>query len=324
MTGTSVQHAGNERTGRISVVIQNPVPRSALDLIVQAEHLGIPAAWMTTGGTQADALTVFAGAAMKTERILLGSAIIPTWPRNPVFIAQQVQAIEGLAPGRLRLGIGPSTEAAMRPFGVDFRTPLTQLREYLSVLRTLLHEGSVDFTGRFVRARARIAQPTMTPVLASALQESAFALCGELADGAISWVCPWSYIQRTALPALRRGAVAADREPPPLVMHVPVCITEDRAVAREAAQRRLGPYARFQFYSQMFRTAGHADAADGFSDALLDDLVIFGTEAAVAERLRERAAEGFGEVMAMPLTAEGDEAASLSRALAAIARAAQQ
>ena len=308
--------------GRIGVALQGFDPAAAVDLIVEAERSGIPAAWMTTGGTQADALTLFAAAAARTERILLGSAIIPTWPRNPVFVAQQVQAVEGLAPGRLRLGIGPSTAAAMRPFGVEFRSPLAHLQEYLLVLRSLLHEGAVDFAGRFVRARARIARPTGTPVLASALQEGAFRLCGAAADGAISWVCPWSYIQQRALPALQDGAAAAGREVPPLVMHVPVCVAEDPAVVQEAAQRQIGMYARFQFYNDMFRTAGHPEATEGLSQALVDDLVIYGSEAEVGERLAERAAQGFGEVMALPLIVGEDRAGSIRRSFAAVADAA--
>lgn len=307
--------------GRIGVVLQGFDPAMAVNLIVEAERAGIGAAWMTTGAIQADALTLFAGAAVRTERILLGSAIIPTWPRNPVFIVQQVQALEGLAPGRLRLGIGPSTAAAMRPFGVDFRSPLTQLEEYLRVLRALLHEGSVDFSGTLVRARARIGQPVQTPVLASALQEGAFRLCGAIADGAISWVCPWSYIQDRALPALQAGATEAGRETPPLIMHVPVCVSEDPAVVLEAAQRQIGMYARFQFYNDMFRRAGHADAADGLSQSLVDDLVIYGTESEVADRLAQRAAAGFGEVMAMPLVVGDDRAGSVNRGMAAIAAA---
>lgn len=317
----SADSPGGTGAGRIGFVVQGADPAAAVALIVEAEAQGIPTVWMTTGGTQADALTVFAGAATRTRCILFGSAIIPTWPRNPVFIAQQVQAVEGLAPGRLRLGIGPSTAAAMRPFGVPFAAPLTQLREYLIVLRALLHEGSVEFSGRFVQARARIARPLATPVMASALQENAFALCGELADGAISWVCPWAYIQQYALPALRRGAAEAGREPPPLILHVPVCVSEDRAAVREAAQRQIGAYPRFQFYQDMFRKSGYPDAAEGLSDALIDDLVIWGSEAVVAERLRQRAAEGFGEVMALPLLTGDDRAASMRRSLAAIARA---
>ncbi len=309
--------------GRTGLVIQSPDAAGAVDLIVEAEKQGIPAVWMTTGGTQADAVTLFAGAAARTQRVLLGSAIIPTWPRNPVFIAQQVQAVEALGPGRLRLGIGPSTAAAMRPFGVDFAAPLTQLREYLTVLRALLHTGEVDFAGRFVRARARIARPLTTPVMASALQTGAFALCGREADGAISWVCPWSYIQAHALPALRQGAAEAGREPPPLILHTPVCVSEDAEVVRAAAQRQVGMYARFQFYQDMFRDAGHPTAAEGLSPELVDDLVVWGSEAEVAAKLRERAAAGFGEVMAMPLIAGDDRTGSVARTLAAIARANQ-
>jgi alkanesulfonate monooxygenase SsuD/methylene tetrahydromethanopterin reductase-like flavin-dependent oxidoreductase (luciferase family) len=306
--------------GRIGVVVQVPDPAEAVDLIVQAEAAGIAAAWMTTGAVQADALTLFAAAAVRTRRILLGSAIIPTWPRNPLAIVQQVEAIEALAPGRLRLGIGPSTAAAMRPFGVDFQAPLVQLREYLITLRTLLHEGSVDFNGRFVHAKARIGRPTQTPVLASALQEQAFALCGRFADGAISWVCPWRYIEQTALPALRRGASAAGRVAPPLVLHVPVCVSTDPAAVREAAQRQIGMYARFQFYQSMFADAGYPSAAEGLSQELIDDLVIYGDEATVAERLAARAAGGWGAVMAMPLIVGEDRRGSIERSFAAIAR----
>jgi alkanesulfonate monooxygenase SsuD/methylene tetrahydromethanopterin reductase-like flavin-dependent oxidoreductase (luciferase family) len=201
--------------------------------------------------------------------------------------------------------------------------PLTQLHEYLVVVRTLLHEGSVDFDGKLVRARARIATPTNTPVLASALQEGAFRLCGEAADGAISWVCPWSYIRDHAWPALREGAESAGRETPPLIMHVPVCVSQDLTVVREAAQRQVGMYARFQFYQDMFRRAGHADAAEGLSQALIDDLVIYGTETQVAERLAERAAHGFGEVMALPLIAGDDRAGSIRSVFAAAGAAAR-
>ena len=309
--------------GRVGVVVQVPDAATAVGLIVQAEEAGIPAAWMTTGAVQADALTTFAAAAARTHKILLGSAIIPTWPRNPVFIAQQVEALESLAPGRIRLGIGPSTEAAMRPFGVRFRRPLTQLREYLTVLRSLLHNGEVDFQGSFVRARARIARPLPTPVMASALQEGSFELCGELSDGAISWVCPPSYLLGRGLAALRRGAKAAGREPPPLIMHVPICIEEDVEAVREAAQRQIGMYGRFQFYSDMFAAAGFPDAAAGLSRALVEDLVAFGSEETVAKRLAELAGLGFGEVMAMPIAAGENRQASVQRAYAAVAGAAR-
>lgn len=308
---------------KVGVVIQGGEPSAAVDLIVEAEKLGIAAAWMTTGGIQADALTLFAAAAVRTSSIVMGSAIIPTWPRNPVFIAQQVLALEGLAPGRIRLGLGPSTEAAMRPFGVPFRTPLRQLREYLTILRALLHEGSVDFKGKIVSARARIARPPGTPVMASALQEGSYELCGEISDGAISWVTPQAYLRNRALPAMERGARKAGRERPPIIMHTPLCITEDPNAAREAAQRGIGMYARFQFYQDMFREAGFPEAGEGLSQALVDDLVVYGTVESAAMRLKALAANGLGEVMAMPLTIGEDRQASIRQCYEAVALAAR-
>ena len=254
----------------------------------------------------------------------MGSAIIPTWPRNPVFIAQQVIAIESLAPGRLRLGIGPSTEGAMRPFGVPFATPLAQLREYLTVLRALLHEGEVDFTGKHLRARARV-PATQTPVLASALNARAFELCGERSDGAISWVCPLPYLVQHALPALRRGAERADREPPPLVMHVPVSVHNDAEAVREAAQRQVGAYARFQFYRDMFAAAGYPDAAEGAEPGVRRRAWWCTARSSRWWRgLLALLDAGMGELMTMPLITDDDRDSSIERSFAAIAKAAAQ
>ncbi|MEE8338247.1 MAG: LLM class flavin-dependent oxidoreductase [Dehalococcoidia bacterium] len=310
--------------GTVGVALQMPDAAAAVDAIIAAEEEGVPAIWLTTGGTQADALMIFAAAAMRTERILMGSAIIPTWPRNPVFIAQQVIAIEALAPGRLRLGMGPSTEGAMRAFGIDFHRPLTQLREYLTVVRTLLHEGEVDFQGTMVRARARIAGPLATPVMASALQPRAFELCGELADGALTWVCPPEYVVEQGLPAVARGAAAAGRDAPPVIMHVPTAVCDDPEEVREAAQRQVGVYARFQFYGDMFAAAGYPDAAEGLSMDLVNSLVAHGSEQQVADRLLELLDMGMGEVMAMPLVTGDDRQGAFDRVCSAVALAASR
>ena len=306
---------------RIGVLIQAASPADAVDLIAEAERVGLRVAWLTMGGVSPDPLTTWAAASQHTERILLGTSIIPTWPRHPLALAQQVLALEALAPGRLRLGVGPSTETAMRPYGVDFSSPLDELREFLIVLRSFLHDGEVDFEGDFVRARARTRAPTQTPLFASALQPAAFRLCGELTDGAISWVCPGSYLVDQALPALREGAELAGRETPPLVMHVPLCVTEDPGVVREAAQRAVGGYPRFQFYRDMFARAGYPEAAEGLSEALVADLVVSGDEQTVANRLLELLDAGMGELLVMPLTVGEDHEGSRARAFGAIARA---
>src|SRR5688572_16739300 len=210
----------------IGTLIQASAAPQAVAQIIQAEQAGVPAIWATSGGIGgADLLPTWAAAAVKTERIVLGTAIVRTWPRHPIALAEEALAIEQLAPGRFRLGIGPTGETqAVQTYGANYRKPLTQVREYLIVLRSLLYDGEVDFVGEHVTARARIRTPVRTPLMASAAGLRAFELCGEVSDGAISWVAPKSYLVKQALPALRHGAEQAGRSVPPLIAHVPIVV----------------------------------------------------------------------------------------------------
>ena len=290
--------------------------------IQQAEAAGVPAAWATMGAAgAADMMPVLAAAAAQTERILLGNCIVHTWSRQPLTFAEEAIAVDDFGPGRFRLGIGPTTAFLVeRMYGRPYAKPLTNLREYLHTVRTLLREGSVKFEGEHVSLRWRINPKAPVPVMASALQPKSYALCGELADGAISWMSPLTYLTQIALPALQRGAASAGREPPPLVAHVPIAVNTDRDSALAMAREQLGMYARVPNYQGMFSAAGY-DVADGYSDELLNDLVVSGSEAEVAAGLRRWIDAGMGEVIALPLQGE-DREASTAAAFAAVAQAA--
>ena len=122
-----------------------------------------------------------------------------------------------LAPGRFRLGIGPSHRPIMREMGIRLSNPLGHLREYLQILKALLQKGKVDLDGEFYQAHETIPEPVDVPVMASALQRRSFELCGAEADGAISWVCPGEYLRDVAIPAMQAGAARAGRPVPPLI-----------------------------------------------------------------------------------------------------------
>jgi alkanesulfonate monooxygenase SsuD/methylene tetrahydromethanopterin reductase-like flavin-dependent oxidoreductase (luciferase family) len=188
------------------------------------------------------------------------------------------------------------------------------------VLRLLLGEGSVDFEGQFVTARAQM-QPVDVPVMISALREGSFRLAGELTDGAISWVCPWPYLRAKALPAMKAAADAAGRPVPPLIAHIPVCVETNPEEARAAAREQIGRYGQIPFYAAMFADAGFPEAPEGISDALIDDLVVYGNEAAVGEKLNRILAEGAGEIIAHPILTGDDRARSLDRTLETVAAA---
>jgi len=217
------------------------------------------------------------------------------------------------------LGVGPSHLPIIEGvYGLPMPSPLAHLREYVTVLRAALWQGQVDYRGRFYQVQVSMPRTPRTPILISALREKAFHLAGELADGAISWMCPVPYLLEKALPALQAGAAKSGRPAPPLVAHLPVALGQDRQAMRAAARQQLGAYGRLPFYVQMFAEAGFPVASDGtMSDALLDSLVVFGDEATIAARLADLLAQGLDEVLVKPLPVARpeDEQARLARLL---------
>ena len=291
--------------------------------IQHAEQLGIHGAWMTTGGARPDSLTVFAASAGSTTSINLGTLIVPIYPRHPLVMVQQTQVVAQLAPGRFRLGVGPSHRPTMEAAGIEFSAPLGHLREYLRILKALLQTGKVDFHGRYYRAHESIPEALDVPVMGSALRRRAFELCGEEADGAISWICPGTYLRDVGLPALQAGAQKAGRPVPPLIAHAPVCVSTNAAEVRAAVRQQImNP--RLPFYQRMLIDAGFPEAAEGtWSDGMIDAVVLWGDETKVPDGLQQLFSFGATEVLASPVTAGEDRAASLERTLSLLGQVSQ-
>ena len=317
----------SQRKIGVAIVRLGPSDQSSADVLAsieRAESMGIHAVWLTTAMAGPDPLTILAAAAVRTQSILLGTAIVPTYPRHPLAMAQQVQVVAQLAPGRFRLGVGPSHQPIMEgTFGLKLRAPLGHLSEYLHILKALLQGGSVEFDGRHYKAHATIASPVDVPVMASALGPKAFELCGAEADGALPWVCPAAYLSDVGLPAMKAGAERAGRPVPPLIAHAPVCVHDSPEEVRAAVREQImNP--QLVFYQRMFAAAGFPEASSGtWSDAMIEGTVLSGSEAVVAEKLEGLLAIGAAEVMALPVTAGSDRAASLDRTMRLLGQVAQ-
>jgi len=307
---------------RVGLAIQAADVATTISRIQEAEYAGVQQVWMTQSAGMLDTLTLFAAAAAQTTRIRLGTSIVPIYPRHPLVMAQQAATVDALAPGRLRLGVGTSHRHVMENmYGLAMPSPLAYLREYVEAMRQVLWEGHVDHQGTFFKVAASIPRPAQIPLLISALGEKAFRLAGEIADGAISWVCPVPYLLDTALPALRAGAQAQHRPAPPLVAHIPVAMSIDEEAVLAAAMPRISFYTKAPFYASMFAAAGFPIAADGSgTDALVKALVIAGNEAQVEKRLRELIASGLDELLLMmvPVADEARERELLTRVIASL------
>jgi F420-dependent oxidoreductase-like protein len=288
---------------RVGLVVDGTNAAAAVTMIAAAEAAGVRQIWMNQGPWFRDALTIFGAATTKISTIRLGTSIVPTYPRHPLVLAQQALSLYDIAPGRLRLGIGPSHRSIIEDiYGLPQTTPLAHLREYVKVLRAALWEGKVDHHGRFFNVVSTLPGTAQIPILISTLGKKAFELAGEIADGAISWICPVPYLLRTGLPALRTAATAANRHsasPPPLVAQVPVALSQDRHSVMAAGHRFVDMYAKLPFYAKMFADAGFPLTAGqtAVPDGLVDSLIVSGDEATVAARFTELLAAGLDELM---------------------------
>src|SRR6478672_8140130 len=96
---------------RIGIMLSMPGTDVTLDGHVragqQAEENGFASAWLPNVFAL-EALTTLAIVGRETSRIELGTAVVPTYPRHPAALAQQVLTAQVAARGRLALGIGLS------------------------------------------------------------------------------------------------------------------------------------------------------------------------------------------------------------------------
>jgi F420-dependent oxidoreductase-like protein len=301
---------------RVGLNVDGANAAAAVKTIAAAEAAGVQQIWMGQAPSWPDTLTTLAAAATKTSTVRLGTSIVPTYPRHPLVMAQQALSLYDIAPGRLRLGIGSSHQAIIEGiYGLPLTAPLAYLREYVNVLHAALWEGKVDYHGQFFNVKVTLPHTAQIPLLISTLGMKAFQLAGEIANGALSWVCPVQYLRRTGIPALRTAAAANGRSAPPLVAHVMVALSQDRHSVLATGHQLLDMYAKFPFYVKMFADAGFLLTSDQTSvpNALVDNLVISGNEATVASRFTELLAAGLDElnVFLVPITDADDEQSRL-------------
>ena len=264
---------------QVGIAVHKPTAAAILHAIAQAEAAGVPTVWLTTGSGP-DALTVFAAAAPSTRSIRMGTAIVPTFPRHPLVVAQQAADIAQLVPGRFVLGLGPSHANVMEGrYGIPYRQPLGHLREFVTVVKALLSGDQADFEGKHFKVHGKLNYGAQVPVIISALRAGSFELAGEISEGAVTWLCPAPYLRDAAMPALERGAARMGRQRPKLIAHAFLALTSDPADLQQGVDEFLPFYPRLTNYQEMFAAAGYPEARQGtWSARMLEAVVLHGPD----------------------------------------------
>lgn len=302
---------------QIGVMLSMPGARNTIDGLVQAaqraEAAGFASVWLPNV-FDIDAIMMLALAGRETERITLGTAVVPTYPRHPMAIAQQALTAQAAARGRFVLGIGLSHKVVIENMlGLDYSKPIPHTRDYLTILGGLLAGERVQYQGEAYRVAAQltVADAPKPPVLVAALGPHMLRLAGRLADGTITWMGGVPYLRDVAVPAITAAAEQAGRLRPRVTAMVPLCLTSDPAAARETANKNLANYGTLPSYRAALDRGGAAGPGD---------VAVVGTEEEIVTQLRAYADAGVTDLSGAIFAAPGGSVAGAYELLAALAK----
>jgi 5,10-methylenetetrahydromethanopterin reductase len=239
-----------------------------------------------------DALTALALVGHEVGRIELGTAVVPTYPRHPVVLAQQALTTQAAVGGRLALGIGLSHQLVIEGmYGYSFERPVRHLREYLEVLVPLVQGDGASFDGHTVGAHVAldVKGATPFPVLVAALGPKMLALAGRVADGTVTWMTGPATLESHIVPTIRKAAAAAGRPAPRVAVGLPVCVTADVDAARARADRIFEIYGTLPSYRAMLDREGARTPSD---------IAVVGDEGDVRRQIDHLAAIGTTDFVA--------------------------
>jgi probable F420-dependent oxidoreductase len=283
---------------------------SAIERVRLAESLGYETVYVTHIAGR-ESLTVLTAYALATERIRVGTGVVPIYTRTPATMAQTAATIDELSGGRLTLGLGVSHRAVIEGWhGQTIDKPVAEMREYASIVRAILRgedppRGEKWSTGFHLVGLERRPQ---LPLYIAALSPAMLRLAGEIGDGVLLWLCSPQYIEDVVIPEVTKGRERAGKtlEGFDIAPAVPAALVADRSEAFTAMRGDLLPYFGLPFYRAMLERSGFGadierfDAASGdieamkaaISDGFLEQLTAVGDESAVHAGIERYRAAG--------------------------------
>ena len=259
----------------------------------EAERLGYESIWVTQLPDARDAALVLAAYAGATQRVRLGTGVLPIYTRHPTAMAQMAASLDELSGGRFILGIGVSHKVTVEAmWGLTLDRPVEAMREYLTIVHRSLRDGAASVDGDHFTAHWSYSGPRRPeiPVMISALSPRMLELAGEMADGVVLWMCSPTYVHDVVVPHVAAGRKKAGKplEGFDIVAALTVCLTSDRTAALSVFRQTVERYASLPFYRKVMDASGFREdlEAGRITDAMLDELGGIGDESQVGDVVR--------------------------------------
>ena len=237
-----------------------------IDTASKASRCGLSSIWLAQA-FEFDALTALAVIGRSVADIELGTAVVPTYPRHPLALAQQALTVQAACGNRLALGIGPSHRGPIEEmYGYSFDGVARHVGEYLDILLPSLASKPVDYSGQVLSAHTRaplqVAGAKPCPVLLGAMGPRMLALAGAVAAGTVTAKTGPRTLASHIVPSVNAAARQAGRPPPRIAACLPLCLTRDPAVSLERAGAEYLQSEQLPSYQAMLEREGVTRAAD--------------------------------------------------------------
>ena len=278
---------------------------------IWAEAEGYDDVWFADTGM--DSLTMAAAVAVQTEKVRIGTAIIPVFTRAPAVFAATAHVLNQVSDGRFILGLGSSSQTMMENWnGQVFEKPLTRVKETAQLVRSMLTGEKSDFDGVTIHSHG-YRQPPLPegkqPIYLAGLRGKMLEMAAELGDGVIVNLFPRSFFP-TMLEHIRIGAERGGKklEDIEIVCRHQVAVTDDVETARNNLRSHFAPYYATPVYNNFLAWSGHEDKAktiaEGWAerdrnkttgamdDELVDEIASIGSAEECHDRIREYADMG--------------------------------
>jgi probable F420-dependent oxidoreductase len=241
------------------------------DLVNLAEGKGYDSVWLPESMGR-DALGELTALLAMSQRIRIGTGIVPVYARLPTIAAAAIANAANVAPGRAILGVGIGHQSALEDgHGVAFSQPLQHVREFATIVRRLLADGKVSFAGdvyhiKHYELEALPQQPA--PLYVAALRPRMLRLAGAVADGVLmNWVS-LDYVPQ-AIAYIREGAEAVGRSMDDITIasYLRTCVTDSPEVVEQATRQQLARYTSRVYYERFFASIGFPGEAAAIAQA---------------------------------------------------------
>lgn len=237
------------------------------EIVARAQRIeaaGLSSGWMANIFAY-DAINTLGIVGRETKRIELGTAVVPTYPRHPYAMAQQALTTQVASGGRFTLGIGLSHQVVIeKMLGLSYARRISHMKEYLAVLKPLLHGEPIKYRGEEYRVNLELKPPGATPVpiIMAALGPQMLALCGRETTGTLTWMAGHKALKEHVVPRITTAARGAGRPAPRVIAGMPIAIANDTTKACDVAAKVFAIYRDLPAYRTMLDREGAAEPVD--------------------------------------------------------------